>query len=475
MSISSNDVTLQLMNSIDHRGEYKAFRAVTANIQVRAKTVGSISAVIIDRKKIPEDLFLSAMDGHSGEMQLIAVSLFEPHWARTKVQSLKDAGDEEKFPVMYIESMHVDDEFKEGGQNSDVATYALHQLLHDPYVQKRKVSSCMYILDPTEAMTRQEKEQNESNRRWRGDDEPETEESTRIEEEEEQRMNQYARLDANPYLRNGFYQDEAVARLPDNAARILIAAQVHWNQPLKSQSDVAGIQLYVKPRLPKAVGRDAEILELTMKICEDCSGEMQTSSSSTTEGFTLDLYKLITKSKNVGRTSAYKTAVSLHIQKGGSLVRSHALHAACANNDSSVVQCILQMDPLTISARDDSNSTPLMVAATAAAGRCTSAGLSTNQPVIDILLASGADKNEIDSKGLTAYGLFLLWRNDYNKMIQAICGRPTQSSNSRELPGFAELQAKLMPQGGPTRADQMGGGDIPGFVYYGEDKKRRRG
>ena len=82
MSILSTVVSLQLKHSIDYRGEYKAFGTVTAKIQVRAKTVGSIgsiSAVIIDRKKIPEDLFLNAIDGHSGELQLIAVSLFEPH------------------------------------------------------------------------------------------------------------------------------------------------------------------------------------------------------------------------------------------------------------------------------------------------------------------------------------------------------------------------------------------------------------
>ena len=73
---------------------------------------------------------------------------------------------------------------------------------------------------------------------------------------------------------------------------ILVTAQVHWNQPLKSQSEVAAVQLYVALWLPTPVGRDAEILELTKKICENAQWDNPARSLLTGGAFSQELLEM---------------------------------------------------------------------------------------------------------------------------------------------------------------------------------------
>jgi hypothetical protein len=315
-------------------------------------------------------------------------------------------------------------------------------------------------------MKRQEKEEHDIRQRQLG---PviDTEESVRADKEQKEKMDQYARIDAIPYLRNGFYQDEAVARKPENAARILLATPIHWKQPLKTQDEVAAIQLYVSVRTPKPVGRDAEIMMLTKIVCEDSSLILGGDPGSEMRQA---LLPMIMDLRNEARASTYSKAVTLHLDQGGSLVRSNALHVACGCNDASIVKSILEMDPLTISARDEENVTPLMVAAVSAAGRRrSSTGFSMDHSVIDTLLAAGADKDATNSDGLTAYGLFLTQHKGYQRFQQTFSMQ--QPSDSMLIPGYAELEAKLKPRNGPTPADLTGGdSEKPGIIYYSEEE-----
>ncbi|KAL7531937.1 hypothetical protein ACHAXR_004315 [Thalassiosira sp. AJA248-18] len=486
--ISSNDVTIQLTHELDERGEYNAFTSLTAKILVdhgssQNENAGSISAVIVHRQIIPERMFLSAMDGHSAEMQWLAVSLFEPRLGRTKLTSLRDHGDDDEFDFMYIESIHVDDRYKQDG-NSDVGAYALRKLLHDPYVKGRayentggdcwSVSSCIYILDPYDGMSKEVKErikaeeesESESQLRamsamMRGDEEkpPETEESLRAKEEKEQMMDYYARRDANQFLRNGFYQDAAVARNRGNSPRIIVAAHGHWKQPLKSHDQAAAIQFYVgPPEIRPPLGKDSEILEVTKRMCTDCGMDGNASSRPGNDVAT-----------NQNRSSSYKAEVLRLIREGGSLPGSHALHAACALNDPTIVRSILQIDHTALESRDVHNAIPLMLAAVTAAGKSNKNGFPMDQPVIDTLVAAGARKGAVNSEGLTAYGLFKDQQKGYSQMMQAMMGGAVQSESSFE-PGLAELEAKLMPPGGPTAADRTGGeGSELGFINYREE------
>ena len=157
------------------------------------------------------------------------------------------------------------------------------------------------------------------------------------------------------------------------------------------------------------MGRDAEMKELTKGMCEDSYTEFKKNNTLTlpdpedTES-TQELLKLIMNVRNETRASAYKTVMSHYIRQGGSLVRSIALHVAIANNDASVAQCIIEMDPLTLAGRNQGNQTPLMTAAIVAAKSCNVEGYPRDPSIIDILIAAGADTSAIDSSGKTAYG-----------------------------------------------------------------------
>lgn len=479
MNISENDVSIQLRHEIDEDGEYNAFTSVRAEILVRGTKAGKISGVIVDRQKIPERHFLSAMDGHSGDLQYIGVSVFEPRLGRTKLRSLRDGGDDDEFDFLYISTFHVEHEYKQNG-SSDVGTYALRKLLHHSYIKGRaaamgcwSVSCCIYILDPYEAMSREEKERfeaedrRESDRRIRafstGESGPvETEQSLRAKENKKERMDSLARSDANQFLRNGFIQDIGLAKQGGNAPRFLVAAYGHWEQPLKSHAEAAVVQFYVAPPTPRPpTGKDAEILEVTKRMCSENSMRGVSSMMIGLQPPAVD--------DSADRASAFRSEVNHLIGEGGSLARSNALHAACANKDPAIVRCILQMDPSCIEARDMNNSTPLMIAAATAAGMANKNGIPRDQPVIDLLLAAGAQKGATDPNGMTAYGTLESMHADYDEMMQAMMGRAVQTG-PQSTPGLAELQAKLMPPGGPTVADRTRGeGAEAGFIDFKDE------
>ena len=474
-NISEGDVTIQLRHEIDEAGEYNAFTSVTCDILVRGTKAGKISGTRVDRQKLPERYFLSAMDGHSGELQYVGMSIFEPRYGRTKLRSLFDGGDDMEFDFLYIDKFHVDPRYRANG-SSDVGAYALRKLLHHPYIKGRaaewSVSSCVYILDPYEAMSAEEKsrveaeDRRESERQMQayrsgGAMPVETDESLRAKEQRAARMDALARLDANQFLRNGFIQDATVAKKGGNAPRFLVAAYEHWKQPLKSHAEAEAVQFYVAPpeRRPPT-GKDAEILEVTKRICSE---NMMQGVSSAMIGLPRPAVN-----DSADRAFAFRTKVTRLIQQGGSLARSNALHAACANRDAAIARCILQLDPSCLEARDIENSTPLIVAAAAAAGSANINGI-PSQPVIDVLLAAGAQKGAVDSDGLTAYGTLKSMHDKYGQAMQAMMGRPV-SGGSRTTPGLAALEAKLMPPGGPTAADRAGGeGADAGYVDYGEE------
>jgi len=473
MAVSETDVSIQLRHSLYEEGEYGAFTSVSVDILVRGTKAGSISGTIVNRQKIPERYFLSAMDDHSSDLQYVAVSLFEPRLGRTKLQSLRDGGDDNEFDFLYISTMHVEDQHKEKG-SSDVGAFALRQLLHHPFIKGRaahgcwSVSSCIYILDPYEAMTKEEKEKVKSEERKefgrrRTQTLPETEESLRAKEEKARRMDVLARLDANQFLRNGFFQDIAVARQEGNAARFLVAAYGHWIEPLKSHADAVAVQFYVAPRTPRPpVGKDAEILEVTKRMC-----------SSRMAGVSSMMIGLHPPTRDGAadrdRASAYQTEIARLVAEGGSLARSNALHAACANKDPAIVRCILNMDPTTLESRDPSNSTPLMIAAATAAGMSNIDGMPRDQPVIDELIGRGAQKGAVNLDGMTAYGTLKSMVEEYGMAMNAMMGRAVQTG-PRTMPGLAELEAKLIPPGGPTAADRSGGASAQsGFIDYKEE------
>lgn len=480
-------ITLTLTHHIDARGEYDAFYCITACIRVQGDEVGHISAVIIDRRRIPRGMFLSAMDGHSSELQEMSVTFFESKLGRTRIRRLREDG-QDANPIMYIEEMHVSDEYKLNN-NSDVGSYALHQFLRHPFINSWKSCMCLYILDAFEAMDPQLREQVRNNRDM---------ERT----ERRQLLKPYQRLDANQFLRNGFYQDETIASI---ASHCVVAARSHWEGPLKSHEEVIRVQFYVPPPTPDPpTGLDKDILELTKAKCQELSMHDATLvPQATVDRLMRDLAELedlIQQAVQLGGNvdaeevravrerarqlqddfnqannrpldlvAQYREEVQRLIDQGGNLSRSNALHAACAYDESRIVRCILSMDYSTLESRDMNDITPLMMAAEVLSGKCTIRGFPQNHAVIDMLLASGANKDATNRNGLTAYGMFVKQHEAYNESMYAMMGR--QIPNPNATPGYEALKEILVPTSGPNRADRTGGdSENAGLIHYDVDE-----
>lgn len=449
--MSSADVSIKLTHSRDEDGEYGAFENVDVDILLEGIKIGSIAATLVNRQRIPDRYFMSAMDGHSSDLQWIGTILFEPRYGRTKLQSLV-AYDDPEFLFMYIRSFHVDAEYRSAG-SSDVGATALRQLLHHPYIKGNhavsgawKVSSVIYVLDSLEAMTLEEetcfKNYQEGIQHFV---EP-TPEKKQEERDWGERLDTIARVDANQFLRNRFFQDPAIARHGGSDARILVASFANWEQPLQSHAQVAGIDFCVPPTMSAdPTGKDAELLKLVKSVATRSSYETVSSQEWDT----------------------HRSDARLLHAAGASVLRSHALHAACALNAFEAVEFLLQMEPTAVNAIDQLNFTPLMCAALSAAGRSTKSGIQDVR-VIDRLLACEARKDIQDPNGMTAYGLFKKKMADQDIMMRSIMGQATRSE-----PPCATTQAlerKLMPPGGPTSADLSGGeGANAGFADYSQE------
>lgn len=153
------------------------------------------------------------------------------------------------------------------------------------------------------------------------------------------------------------------------------------------------------------------------------------------------------------------------VSLGGSVAKSQALHAACANNVFEVVRSILEIYPSSINVKGFENLTPLMCAALCAAGR-TSKNSIDETWVVDYLLAVGASKGTTDGNGLSAYGHLKKSMADSHIAMQDMMGHRTSLPRGAN-PTIQVLEAKLMPPGGPTTSDLSGGeGAEAGFVEF---------
>lgn len=449
---NNDEVTITLKRSVDRDGEFKAFTNVNVDILQQNRKVGSIEATIVDRGKIPPNYFMVAMDGHSSDLQYLGVSLFEPKKGRTKLQSLQQYDQATEF--MYITKLHVEDDCKVNGA-SDVGASALHQLLNHPRIKgtgsKPKLATAIYIPDSSEPMTAEEREKNDSleielmhARGMGGDILESTAEDVVREQQRKARLQINLRADANQFLRNGFFQDPAII---GGSCQILVATYDDWQQPLKSHEQATAIQFVEPPsKPPPPSGKDMEIQNLVKYACSKSYG--------------IDL--------NADELAKLTLEVNALVRQGGSVIRSHALHCACANNSLMAVTMILGMEPTAVNAKDTFETTPLMVAANKVAGGHTRAGLPETR-VVDTLLKAGALKDLQDPDGLTAYGHFKRSTKQYAIMMQSVTGRSLAGfGHNTSDPATLAFEAKLLPPGGPTAADLVGG-ETDGFVQYSDD------
>jgi hypothetical protein len=348
----------------------------------------------------------------------------------------------------------LEDEWK---SNSDIATAALCQFLRRTSSTRHvSCASAIYILDPLEAMSKEERAAHEA--KWnsledqylRATGKKEETEADRIEKKaKDERMEVLARKDAIPFLRNGFFQDAAIASRGD--ANVVVASSEHWNKPTLSEEQAAAIQFYVPPPSPPApTGEDEKILKAVIRASSK--------------------YRISDAPMPESELGELETEISDLIGAGGSLSRSYAIHAAATRNDKPIVDMLLQMDPTIINTLDAQCHTALMGAAQSAAGRSTNNGIPETK-VIDTLLSAGADRGIQDSFGLTAYGHFKMMRAEYHQSLNAMMGKSALSTG-RVHPTHLAVERKLLPSSGPTASDLNGGmNENSGFVVFKEEHR----
>jgi hypothetical protein len=188
--------------------------------------------------------------------------------------------DDTEFDFLYISRFHVDDEYK--NNSSDVAATALRQFLHHPFISGEldtKVSSVADVLDPCEAMSKEELDSFMKHKRdsrevevaqMMGDAVPNKQQMDQEKERWDACLDIFARQDAIPILRNGIFQDPAIAMGGGSDARIIVASHHHFHAPLKSHTEAMAVQFctpVVEPQSPR--GKDGELFSYIRSACEE--------------------------------------------------------------------------------------------------------------------------------------------------------------------------------------------------------------
>jgi len=487
-TISYNDIHVSVEHSISE--EQPCITEVWADIMLVLRSaptnsikIGSISALLIDRQKIRYNCFMGEMDERSQELQSLGCLLFEPKYGRIRLESLAEY-DTIECEFMYIQKMKVDEPYKstccldgKKGSYSDVGAIAIHKLLHHPFIKgveepKRgswKVTSAIYWLDSKEQMTKEEREefsiymtkQNDVQfAQLGGNTTPPSKDEKKEEKKWDEKLQKLKRMDANQFLRNGFFQDETYAKNGGDAASILVASFNDWSTPssgrmllpLKTHAQAASIEFCPKPPAPsQPTGMDKELFDFVKEQCQ------------------FDPYE-------GGPTSALSrnqisVQVTNFVVRGASVSRSDALHIACARNSYQLVDMLVNLEPTAVNSFDQIGCTPLMLAAVNALGRFTMHGLSDTK-VIDALLGTRCiDKNMTNKKGMTAYGCYKDQKYAYDLMTHTLTGQSLTERSNEARQSDEQIQLKLLPPNGPTSPDlTRGEGPGTGYVLYSDDE-----
>lgn len=421
-------------SSSDEEEEDEAFGDVQANIFLdgKAESIGIIRATLVDRQRIADGCFHFTFDEHSSNMEWIGCTLLEDRRGRTVLESLRRLDDPE-CAFMYIASFWVNHD------SSDVAAAALYKFLRDPNLGSR-VTSAAYVLPAWASSTGEAKSAAEqSNDRKRKRHAGKTQ----------------ARHFAEAFLRNGFFQDQALIRKDRDNARILVASHGHWNRNIRSSTEIAATRL-ISHVVPKPSGKDLEILEAVESMLSTSFEDRMMNLSAVMAGRAT--YEPPRDNTTTQQLNDLRKQIQAMRNGGGSIARSTALHAACEKNCYKVVQLLLEIEPAAIEAKDSMDRTPLMTAAIKAFGRCSINGLDDTK-AIDHLLAAGANKSSTDPVGMTAYGYF----RKSSKLSFDIVRFDKRGT-------LTSLENKLLPPGGPTTVDLADGKGVgTGFVDYGPE------
>jgi hypothetical protein len=445
------EVSIQVEHEPWEEDDYGgAFTIVSAKIFVNeTQEAGSIEAVAINRSRIPRGYFLQAMDEYSRELQGVASAMFDPKLGRYILQSMAQVDNNPRSAILYIEKLHLEDAFK-GDGDSEVGARAIQLLLSHPTLRGNVVDvhSAVYILDGLEAMV--SPEDRARYEAWNRNPRPSTAEER---EEYSQWLDTFCRKDANQFLRNGFFQDEALAAQGNED--MLVAHRNHYDGTFLTHEAADAIQFAVSQIIGSPpTGKDAEIFAIFQSYYRQSFNQSDSDGLSKREKLIID--------------------VAEKILEGGSIARSNALHLVASNGSVPLTKLIIQLGIQLekagiadiVNARDQNSYTPLMCAAIQVAGTSSINGCDSR--MVDCLIEAGASLDVTDAEGMTAYGHYDSRRKELNEMIEAMTG---QRIGSVQLhPTERAVQDALRPPGGPTEPDLCGGrGEHNGFVTYDDD------
>lgn len=445
----------------DDLGQYAKFGRPLTNISVkfyhkndtqRKKELGGISGVSVNRQAIGTHGFFETFDEYSGDLEWVGCSLLENKYGRTRLQSLRQAGDDPEFDFFLIESFWID---QDQDDPCALATFALRKFLHSDMIKGNlsygcwSVSSIAYALHDFGEGEQHCPGSGSGKRKREDDDRPCYDE-------------------AIPFFRNGFFQDVALLQQDPDNGRIIVAGVEHMDQTLKSEASVMPAIRSLRSRLSTQTPtrKDGEILNRVEHLvnANDQIAFEQSAMSISAAMIGSAVYQRQVDVTTSQQLQSLRRDLSKLVGEGGSIASSTALHVACQKNSIKVVKLLLELDASSTSVKDRMGRTPLMVATINACGRRTLDGIEETQ-VIDHLLNNGARKEDVDSVGLTAYGHF----KKYFKQISSMASLQHNTS-------LTDLEHKLYPPGGPTAMDfsnRKGGSS--GFVDYGpEDEEERR-
>ena len=419
-----------------------ALTDIKAKVFYSGKEIGTIGGIGVDRQRIGENSFHVTFDEHSGDLEWIGSVLLENKYGRTKLQSLRDGGDDSEFNFFYIDTFCMDK-----AVTSDMATFALRKFLHGERIKGNLSYGCWinssvaYALEPVDSDGTQGKRKRE-----------------------DEDSNVYREI--IPFLRNGFFQDTAIIGNDPENARILVGAVRDFEKNLISESEAKA----KASRLQKGggggkkmKGSDIEILNLVRNLVNDNDAIMHMHAMQGVSSAMLGLTQYRPPAPPEDPTSEeqlrnMRQQIVRLQNSGGSVARSGAIHAACEKNSLKVVELLLQLDATSATAKDHPGRTPLIVAGINASGRLSINGID-DTAVIDALLNAGAQKADVDSSNMTAYGHFKRKSSFYLQM--------THYEHRHKI---TDLEHKLYPSGGPSLGDfSEGRGGRSGLVDYGPE------
>eukprot|EP00934_Nitzschia_sp_Nitz4_P004931 Nitzschia sp. Nitz4//scaffold23_size168460//165200//166537//NITZ4_002251-RA/size168460-processed-gene-0.277-mRNA-1//-1//CDS//3329543731//4921//frame0 len=431
---STGIVSIRLRKSLAEEAEYDAIFDVKATILVDSTKVGHISAIIVDRSRIPEHLFYSVFDAHSADLQWIGCTLMEPRLGRTYLESLQN-DDDPRCGFMYISKLTISNNVQD---KQEVATKALNKLFRHQTISGStggKVTTFAYVLDTREQWPEdvaKEWDTYKDNDRARMFHNLSAQENARRKElirQWEVRLDEYARMDAIPFLRNGFFEDTAVSEATN---RILVSSSRRVAAQILSLSHARVMRLSPLKKSPDPQGINAELFEYMIEHCTD-KGDM----------------------------GPIRAKIQSFVRDGVNIMESDIIHEACESQNFEIVKLILELEPNVVNEKSGRGFTPLMVAAVNTRDH--------NLKLIDLLLAAGADKSVRNERGSTACGLVIAKGRELNEAMQAIMGHRTGTEPMD--PHLERLRSKIMPTGGLTPTD-LAGGSTPGLIVYPDEDSK---